>query len=157
VQCLVIEVLKLVIEGMREDSNKIAEEEDKAVGKVEVDEGEAESEVELVPGKAPVLSILEVIFCLLIQKVPILNSNISGFHSTPTGSNDENDELVAEVVKCLEILPDVCSDKGNSKKFVLSLKIMRMLISGDSNCSCNRDSANCSVPVNMYFGRVKTK
>jgi len=116
VQCLVIEVLKLVIEGIRENSNRISEESKKQ------NEGESastEPSDELVPGKSPVISILEVIFCLLIQKVPILNSSISGFHSTPTGSNDDNDELVAEVVKCLEMLPDLCSDscKDESSDF----------------------------------------
>lgn len=103
VQCLVIEVLKLLIEGLRENFTNSSEDSNKKV--------EEEAVVdELIPGKSPVLSILEVIFCLLIQKVPVLNSSISGFHSTATGSNDDNDELVAEVVKCLEMLPDLCSD-----------------------------------------------
>ena len=67
---------------------------------------------ELEPGKSVVLSVLEVIFCLLMQKIPVLNSNVSGFHLKPTGTVEENDQLMAETLKCLELLPDICSDEG---------------------------------------------
>jgi len=111
IQSLVIEILKLVIEAMRENSNKLAQAQESSPATD--DEGKSASSDDLVAGKSIVISILEVIFCLLIQKVPTLNSSISGFHSTPTGTNDENDELIAETVKCLEMLPDICSDSGN--------------------------------------------
>lgn len=67
---------------------------------------------ELVPGKSVVLAILEVIFCLLMQKIPVLNVNVSGFHLKPTGTAEENDQLMAETLKCLELLPDICTDDG---------------------------------------------
>ena len=47
-----------------------------------------------------------------MQKIPLLNSNVSGFHLKPTGTHEENDALMAETVKCLELLPDICSASG---------------------------------------------
>ena len=99
---------------MRENFNKLSQE---SVSGADDEESSTNSD-ELVPGKSVVMSILEVVFCLLIQKVPTLNSSISGFHSTPTGTNDENDELIAETVKCLEMLPDICSDTGKLTQII---------------------------------------
>jgi CRISPR/Cas system CMR subunit Cmr4 (Cas7 group RAMP superfamily) len=104
---------------MKENFNKLSQ-------KSGTEEEPAVNSEELVPGKSVVMSILEVVFCLLIQKVPTLNSSISGFHSTPTGTCDENDELIAETVKCLEMLPDICSDNG-TKFLICTHKLTRII------------------------------
>jgi hypothetical protein len=49
-----------------------------------------------------------------MQKIPTLNSNATGLQLKPTGTDEENDVLLAETVKCLELLPDICSDQGIS-------------------------------------------
>ncbi|ODM87690.1 HEAT repeat-containing protein 5A [Orchesella cincta] len=116
IQKLVIDVLRLVIEGMRENFNKIAEEEDdkdpagteKELNSEEEATGE---ELQASPGnKSVVMSVLEVVFCLLMQKIPTLNSHVSGFQVKSTGTPQENDKLLGETVACLELLPDICSD-----------------------------------------------
>lgn len=105
-----MQILKLLIDGMRENFNKITEDQETK----ETEPGPEDSSEcdELVPGKSVILSVLEVVFCLLMQKVPTLNSNISGFLLSQTGSEIENDILIAETVKCLELLLDICSDEG---------------------------------------------
>jgi len=60
-----------------------------------------------------VTAVLEDVFCLLMQKIPTLNSNATGLQTKPTGTDSENDKLLAETVKCLELLPDICSDEGS--------------------------------------------
>ncbi|OXA59612.1 HEAT repeat-containing protein 5B isoform X2 [Folsomia candida] len=104
IQILVVQVLKLVIEGMRENFNKIAHEaEDK-------NDANDENSENLEPGKSVVIAVLEVVFCLLMQKIPTLNSNATGFQVKSTGTIKENDALLEDTVKCLELLPDICSD-----------------------------------------------
>ncbi|CAL8143424.1 unnamed protein product [Orchesella dallaii] len=129
IQQLVIDVLRLVIEGMRENFNKIAEEENEkdesgsgSEKNIENDNetglSGAEEELSSQSGalitpagnKSVVMSVLEVVFCLLMQKIPTLNSHVSGFQVKPTGTAQENDKLLGETVACLELLPDICSD-----------------------------------------------
>lgn len=60
-----------------------------------------------------------------MQKIPTLNSNATGFQVKPTGTVKENDCLLEETVKCLELLPDICSDTGNNcffKFFFMTLQ-----------------------------------
>lgn len=71
-----------------------------------------ENSENLEPGKSVVIAVLEVVFCLLMQKIPTLNSNATGFQVKSTGTIKENDALLEDTVKCLELLPDICSDIG---------------------------------------------
>jgi len=65
-----------------------------------------------VAGKCFVLTVLEVLFCLMMQKIPGLNFNASGFQMKVTGSEAENDALVGNTVTCLHNLLDICDHKG---------------------------------------------